>query len=95
MDQPVLPQQFVRLLNDLFRITADRLTPSTTFEDLGLDSLALMELVVSAEQECGLVLPERAMDLTPGTRLDEAARVLSAAVPSQQGADTPSALEAS
>ncbi|MFF1379413.1 acyl carrier protein [Streptomyces sp. NPDC058308] len=46
----------------------------TTFESLGLDSLSLMELVVAAEEEYGLVLPENVLDLRPSSTLGEVAR---------------------
>ncbi|WP_037685868.1 acyl carrier protein [Streptomyces aureocirculatus] len=90
MEHPVLPEQFVQLMHELFQIEAEQLTPSTTFEDLGMDSLALMELVVAAEDQYGLVLPEHAMDMTPATTLEEARCVLSAAVPKQQPSDAAS-----
>ncbi|QES45346.1 acyl carrier protein [Streptomyces venezuelae] len=72
---PELPAELVALLTDRLDVQAgsDQLSPSTTFEDLGLDSLWLMELVVAAEEEFGIVLPENALDLRPTSTLGEAA----------------------
>ncbi|WP_409236563.1 acyl carrier protein [Streptomyces sp. PA5.6] len=73
--QPELPAELVALLADRLDVTAesDQLSPSTTFADLGLDSLWLMELVIAAEEEFGIVLPEDALDLRPTSTLGEAA----------------------
>ncbi|MDX3763858.1 phosphopantetheine-binding protein [Streptomyces sp. AK02-04a] len=40
-----------------------------------MDSLSLMELVVAAEEELGIVLPEDAVELSPIATLGEAAQV--------------------
>ncbi|WAL99426.1 acyl carrier protein [Streptomyces sp. Je 1-369] len=73
--QPELPAELVALLTDRLDVqaTSDQLSPATTFESLGLDSLWLMELVVAAEEEFGIVLPENALDLRPSSTLGEAA----------------------
>ncbi|MER7623021.1 phosphopantetheine-binding protein [Streptomyces sp. NPDC126503] len=71
-----LPQELVTLLTDHLDVKAapGSLTPSTSFESLDVDSLALMELVVAAEEEFGIVLPEETLDLSPASTLAEAAR---------------------
>jgi acyl carrier protein len=76
-----LPEQLVALLTEHLDITADPgdLTPTTTFASLDVDSLALMELVVAAEEEFGIVLPEDALDLSPASTLADAARVFAEA----------------
>ncbi|MEU5899416.1 MULTISPECIES: acyl carrier protein [Streptomyces] len=73
--QSELPAELVALLTDRLdvEVGSDQLSPSTTFESLGLDSLWLMELVVAAEEEFGIVLPEDALDLRPASTLGEAA----------------------
>ncbi|MEV5342113.1 acyl carrier protein [Streptomyces sp. NPDC052676] len=88
MHATALPAPLVDLLTGHFDAPREQLTGTTTFSDLGMDSLALMELVVVAEEQLGVVLSESAMDLDPGSTLDEAARVL--ALPQRQMVDTPS-----
>ncbi|RLV04585.1 acyl carrier protein [Streptomyces griseocarneus] len=76
MAPDALPEPLVALLTEHLPIKAapDRLTPTATFESLGVDSLALMELVVAAEEKFGIVLPEEALDLSPSATLADAAR---------------------
>ncbi|MDT0386042.1 acyl carrier protein [Streptomyces dubilierae] len=71
-----LPRELVELLTKHLKVEVDAqgLTGETTFESLGLDSLSVMELVVAAEEEFGLVLPDRAMDLQPSSTLGDAGR---------------------
>ncbi|MER5782579.1 acyl carrier protein [Streptomyces mobaraensis] len=71
-----LPEPLVTLLTDHLdvEVTPEQLTAETTFESLGMDSLSLMELVVAAEQELGIVLPEGELDLFPDSTLGDAAR---------------------
>ena len=74
--ESTLPEELVTLLTDHLGVKAapESLTPSASFESLAVDSLALMELVVSAEEEFGIVLPEETLDLSPASTLAEAAR---------------------
>lgn len=76
-----LPEQLLALLTQHLEIDAgpEDLTPTTTFESLDVDSLALMELVVAAEEEFGIVLPEDTLDLSPASTLADAARAFAAA----------------
>ncbi|OKK15674.1 acyl carrier protein [Streptomyces sp. CB00455] len=71
-----LPEQLVALVNEQLggEAQARQLTPDLTFESLGMDSLALMELVVAAEERFGIVPSEEAMDLAPSATLAAAAR---------------------
>ncbi|MCA6091848.1 acyl carrier protein [Streptomyces sp. SCA3-4] len=71
-----LPERLVALLTGHLdvEVAPEQLTVETTFESLGMDSLSLMELVVAAEQEFGIVLAEGELDLFPDTTLGEAAR---------------------
>ncbi|MFJ9908830.1 phosphopantetheine-binding protein [Streptomyces sp. NPDC101152] len=75
--QPVLHERLVTLLTSHLDVKAEpeQLTAETTFESLGMDSLSLMELVVAAEEEFGIVLPEEAVELSPAATLGEAARM--------------------
>ncbi|WP_241844859.1 acyl carrier protein [Streptomyces silvensis] len=73
--RPELSEELVALLTGRLdvRSGSGELSPATTFESLGLDSLSLMELVLAAEEEFGMVLPETALDLSPASTLGEAA----------------------
>ncbi|MFH8791165.1 acyl carrier protein [Streptomyces sp. NPDC017941] len=74
--ESALPEELVALLTGRLDVRADagELSGGTTFESLGLDSLSLMEFVVAAEEEYGIVLPADALDLRPSSTLGEAAR---------------------
>ncbi|MEV0528595.1 acyl carrier protein [Streptomyces sp. NPDC050439] len=74
--QSALPKELVALLTGHLDVKADasELTGATTFESLNLDSLSLMELVVAAEEEYRIVLPENSLDLRPSSTLGEAAK---------------------
>lgn len=74
--ESALPEELVALLTGHLNVKADagEFSGRTTFESLGLDSLSLMEFVVAAEEEYGIVLPENALDLRPSSTLGEAAR---------------------
>lgn len=71
-----LPARLVALLTGHLdvEVKPEQLTAETTFESLGMDSLSLMELVVAAEQEFGIVLPEGELDLFPASTLGDAAQ---------------------
>ncbi|MBX9397274.1 acyl carrier protein [Streptomyces sp. TRM72054] len=71
-----LPEPLVALLVHHLDVpvSRSRVTSEATFESLGMDSLALRELVVAAEEEFGVVLPDAALDLSPASTLGEAAR---------------------
>ncbi|MER8041249.1 acyl carrier protein [Streptomyces sp. NPDC094032] len=73
--ESALPEELVALLTGHLKVTADagELSGGTTFDSLGMDSLSLMEMVVAAEEEFGIVLPEDALDLRPSSTLGEAA----------------------
>ncbi|WP_035838587.1 acyl carrier protein [Kitasatospora azatica] len=74
--ESALPEELVALLTGHLNVQAEagELSGRTTFESLGLDSLSMMELVVAAEEEYGIVLPEDALDLRPSSTLGEVAR---------------------
>ncbi|MFD9537371.1 acyl carrier protein [Streptomyces sp. NPDC060010] len=60
-----------------FGIEAETLRPDITFEELEMDSLALMELVVVIESETRIQIPDDAGDIGPHTTLAEAAEAVS------------------
>jgi acyl carrier protein len=46
------------LVNNL-KVSADQVTPEATWEDIELDSLAIVELSLLLEQECGLEIDDK------------------------------------
>ncbi|WP_282792277.1 acyl carrier protein [Streptomyces sp. CC224B] len=74
--QPVLPAELLALLTEHLDVEAGvhDLSPERTLESLGMNSMSLMELVVAAEQEFGIVLPEDVLELSPSSTLGDAAR---------------------
>jgi acyl carrier protein len=51
-----------KILADQFHVEAGKFSPDSVLEDLGLDSLALMEFVFAVEDKLGLRLPEDRLD---------------------------------
>ncbi|MFD4628982.1 acyl carrier protein [Streptomyces sp. NPDC058284] len=66
--------RLVGLLAKGFGIEADEVVPENTFEDLELDSLALVELTLAVQEEFGISLTDD--DLQAKSSLAEAAGVL-------------------
>ncbi|AXK34128.1 acyl carrier protein [Streptomyces armeniacus] len=73
--QPVF-DTLAALLAEHFDLDRARLTPETTFGDLEMDSLALMEMLVVAESELGMVLSDTDNDLDSDSTLAEAAALM-------------------
>jgi acyl carrier protein len=48
----------VSLLDDKFGISADEVSPQSTFEELDLDSLDLVEFSMAAEDELGVKITD-------------------------------------
>ncbi|CAM5493846.1 MULTISPECIES: acyl carrier protein [Streptomyces] len=72
-------------LEQAFGIDRAAATPESTIEALGLDSLALMELVVRYEDEHGAELPETAASrLGTTSTLADICAVLERALPDEQ-----------
>ncbi|MFJ3927094.1 acyl carrier protein [Streptomyces sp. NPDC090022] len=64
------------LVKDYFALPAEKLVPSATIADLGLDSLALMELMVAVEERTGTGLVAHLGDVSPHHTLEDLARNL-------------------
>ena len=62
------------LLTARFGVTAEELRPDATFDELDLDSLALVEFAMVAEQEFGVPFGED--DVTPQVTVGQAARLI-------------------
>ncbi|MGW6877821.1 acyl carrier protein [Streptomyces xanthophaeus] len=69
------------LLQELFGFPADTLAPTTTFHELGLDSLALMELGVVLQERTGVELAGRMGDVSMFEPLDQVARTIAGFMP--------------
>lgn len=68
-------ERFTRVLNEKLGIPGDEATAEVTFDALGLDSLALIELSVAVQKEFGVVLEET--ELTPEHTVGSVVEVLS------------------
>ncbi|MEU6281071.1 phosphopantetheine-binding protein [Streptomyces sp. NPDC047028] len=77
-----------RLLTEHLEVSPDLIRPDATFEELDLDSLAVLELVVVLEEQTGVELQENELGLGPSTTLAEAGRALSRMVEQTGGTDS-------
>ncbi|MFE7622556.1 acyl carrier protein [Streptomyces sp. NPDC057509] len=65
------------LLRELFAFPAEELVPTKTLDELGLDSLALMELGAVLEERTGVQLATLVDGLSRSVPLDHVARTIS------------------
>ncbi|MFB7556707.1 acyl carrier protein [Streptomyces brevispora] len=72
-----MQDQITDIICEHFGIDRAEITPSTTFEDLDMDSLALAETVVVLEDRYGLQFPEIEGSFSPDVTLAQAADALS------------------
>ena len=71
-----------------FNVAAEALAPETTLEQLGLDSLALMEFVFAMEDRFDVRIPEENLDpRQAGITLSRLAELLDAAVATRPARD--------
>lgn len=82
LDLPSLEQELLILVEEHLLGGADRLEPSTSLAAAGLDSMAIMQLLLLIEERFGLWLPEE--DLTHENFAS--VRTLAAAVARRQAA---------
>ncbi|MBE6425808.1 MAG: acyl carrier protein [Planctomycetaceae bacterium] len=62
MDQNIT-ERVMRVVGDQLGFEMDKLTPETSFvQDLGADSLDIVELVMALEEEFQITIPEEAND---------------------------------
>ncbi|WP_051812857.1 acyl carrier protein [Streptomyces sp. NRRL S-340] len=66
----------IDILTGKFDIPAEEVSPDTVFDDLAVDSLALLEMSLILEKRLGVSISEGV--LTSGQSVDEAARVVEA-----------------
>ena len=58
MGQDDMLAALAEILIDVARIDPADVTPQARFDDLGIDSLTLVDLVVAVEDRFGLVIPD-------------------------------------
>ncbi len=76
------------VLADKFTVDADKVRPESTLEQLGLDSLALMEFVFAVEDRFDVRIPEERLDpRQAGVTLDHLAQLIDEAVAAKPGSD--------
>lgn len=56
---PDTPTQLIELFAETFDIPRDRLKPDATLENLGLDSLAVIEFLFQTEDKFGIKIPDQ------------------------------------
>ncbi|WP_326594330.1 phosphopantetheine-binding protein [Streptomyces sp. NBC_01294] len=70
----------IQLLREEFAVPADRLRRDATLEQVGLDSLALLEVVVVLQGRAGVHLEDEFFDIRPSDTLERAAETLKTAL---------------
>ena len=76
------------VLIDKFHVPADKARPDATLEELGLDSLALMEFVFAVEDRFDVRIPEDRLDpRQAGVTLERLAGLLDEAVQARPAKD--------
>lgn len=71
-----LHTRLLHLLAEQTALPTEELRPDLTFRDLGVDSLGLVELIVSVENDTGLRFPAELDGIDQDTTLEAAVRVL-------------------
>ena len=80
------------VLAEKFKVDLARIEPATTLEQLGLDSLALMEFVFAVEDRYDVRLPEERLDpRQAGVTLEQLARLIDEAAAARPGSDASAA----
>lgn len=80
------------VLAEKFKVEPARIEPATTLEQLGLDSLALMEFVFAVEDRFDVRIPEERLDpREAGVTLDRLASLIDEAVAARPGGDASAA----
>ncbi|MFF8478458.1 acyl carrier protein [Streptomyces sp. NPDC015414] len=73
-------ESLVGLLQELFGFPADMLAPTTTLDELGLDSLALLEMGAFLQERTGVEVGSRLGEISRSAPLDQVARTVAAAL---------------
>ena len=76
------------MLAEKFKVDPARIEPATTLEELGLDSLALMEFVFAVEDRFDVRIPEERLDpRQAGVTLAQLAALIDEAVAAKASRD--------
>ncbi|MEV4441591.1 acyl carrier protein [Streptomyces sp. NPDC049577] len=75
-------QQLTDVLTSTFRVPAQEVSPEATLDDLGLDSLAAVELFMTLQDTYGVTLDDT--HATPDMSLKDIARLLQNQMDGQQ-----------
>ncbi|UFQ99915.1 acyl carrier protein [Streptomyces sp. Go40/10] len=73
-------ESLVGALQELFGFHTDMLTPTTTLEELGLDSLALLEMGAFLQERTGVEVGSRLGEVSLSAPLEQVARAVAAAL---------------
>ena len=57
-------EKLVNYISDKMEIDASRITPDSTFESLGIDSLDILEMVMDLENDLGVTLDTESQKIT-------------------------------
>ena len=68
--------RLVAILQDVHDVTPEETTPQTTYHDLGVDSLTVVELTLQLQRELGIALEDD--ELTDDLTLAETASLIDA-----------------
>jgi acyl carrier protein len=80
------------VLAEKFKVDPARIEPATTLEQLGLDSLALMEFVFAVEDRFDVRIPEERLDpRQAGVTLEQLVRLIDEAVAARPQGDASAA----
>jgi acyl carrier protein len=64
------------MLHEYFQLPLDELRPTTSFGDLGLDSLGMMEFAVALEDRTGVEFGDRLDGLSTANTLGKVAEII-------------------
>jgi acyl carrier protein len=86
--QPSTFAAIASVLVESFKVDAAQVQPQATLDQLGLDSLALMEFVFAVEDRFDVRIPEDRLDpRQAGVTLEQLATLLDEAVAARAGGD--------
>lgn len=79
-------EQLRQILAADYNLPADRLTPDARLDELGIDSLGVMEMLFRIEDEFNIRLPHELSELPPLATVGDVVAAIDALVAQQRGA---------